>query len=150
MYKRQVFYSAIQEVIVRSIFANQSIFVITANSTPPLPAFSSGIYNIVMNDTCLSLIHILTRRGAESSADETKAGCIPWTFAPVVDLGRDPRWARMWENYGEDCYVNAEMGVSAVKGFQGEDPNRIGAYNVACILYTSHISIAHHTEILIL
>jgi len=76
----------------------------------------------------------LTRRGAKISAYETKAGCIPWTFAPVVDLGRDPRWARMWENYGEDCYVNAEMGVSAVKGFQGEDPNRIGEYNVAACM----------------
>ena len=76
----------------------------------------------------------LTRRGAEISAYETKAGCIPWTFAPVVDLGRDPRWARMWENYGEDCYVNAEMGVSAVKGFQGEDPNRIGEYHVAACM----------------
>lgn len=67
-------------------------------------------------------------KGAEISAYETKAGCIPWTFAPVVDW-RDPRWARMWENYGEDCYVNAEMGISAVKGFQGENPNRIGEYH---------------------
>ena len=76
----------------------------------------------------------LTRKGAEISAYETKAGCIPWTFAPVVDLGRDPRWARMWENYGEDCYVNAEMGISAVKGFQGENPNRIGEYHVAACM----------------
>lgn len=76
----------------------------------------------------------LVRRGAEISAYETKAGCIPWTYAPVVDLGRDPRWPRMWENYGEDCYVNAEMGVAAVKGFQGEDPNHIGEYRVAACM----------------
>ena len=76
----------------------------------------------------------LVRRGAEISAYETKAGCIPWTYAPVVDLGRDPRWPRMWENYGEDCYLNAEMGVEAVKGFQGEDPNHIGEYNVAACM----------------
>ena len=76
----------------------------------------------------------LVRRGAEISAYETKAGCIPWTYAPVVDLGRDPRWSRMWENYGEDCYVNAEMGVEAVKGFQGDDPNHIGEYNVAACM----------------
>ena len=76
----------------------------------------------------------LVRRGAEISAYETKAGCIPWTYAPVVDLGRDPRWPRMWENYGEDCYVNAEMGVEAVKGFQGDDPNHIGEYNVAACM----------------
>lgn len=73
----------------------------------------------------------LTRRGAEISAYETKAGCIPWTYAPVVDLGRDPRWPRMWENYGEDCYVNAEMGVAAIQGFQGSDPNHIGPNHVA-------------------
>ena len=76
----------------------------------------------------------LVRRGAEISAYETKAGCISWTYAPVVDLGRDPRWPRMWENYGEDCYVNAEMGVEAVKGFQGDDPNHIGEYNVAACM----------------
>lgn len=76
----------------------------------------------------------LTRRGAEISAYETKAGCIPWTYAPVVDLGRDPRWPRMWENYGEDCYVNAEMGVAAIQGFQGDDPNHIGPNRVAACI----------------
>ena len=76
----------------------------------------------------------LVRRGAEISAYETKAGCIPWTYAPVVDLGRDPRWSRMWENYGEDCYVNAEMGKASVRGFQGSDPNHIGEYNVAACM----------------
>lgn len=73
----------------------------------------------------------LVRRGAEISAYETRASCIPWTYAPVVDLGRDPRWPRMWENYGEDAYLNAEMGTAAVLGFQGNDPNHIGPYNVA-------------------
>ena len=76
----------------------------------------------------------LVKREAEISAYETKAGCIPWTYAPVVDLGRDPRWSRMWENYGEDCYVNAEMGKASVIGFQGEDPNHIGKYNVAACM----------------
>ena len=76
----------------------------------------------------------LTREGARISAYETKAGSIPWTYAPVTDLGRDPRWPRHWENYGEDCYVNAEMGREAVLGFQGEDPNRIGANNVAACM----------------
>lgn len=76
----------------------------------------------------------LTRQGAAVSAYETKAGCIPWTYAPVIDLGRDPRWPRMWENYGEDAYLNAEMGVAAVKGFQGDNPNKIGPFNVAACL----------------
>lgn len=76
----------------------------------------------------------LTRRGAEISAYETKACCIPWNYAPIMDLGRDPRWPRMWESYGEDCYVNAEMGVQAVKGLQGENPNHIGENNVAACI----------------
>lgn len=73
----------------------------------------------------------IVRRGAEISAYETKASCVPWTYAPVIDLGRDPRWPRMWENYGEDAYLNTVMGVEAVLGFQGSDPNHIGRYNVA-------------------
>ena len=76
----------------------------------------------------------LVKREAEISAYETKAGCIPWTYAPVVDLGRDPRWPRMWENYGEDAYVNAEMGKASVAGFQGEDPNHIGPDHVAACM----------------
>ena len=76
----------------------------------------------------------LTRRGAAISAYETRAGSIPWTYAPVVDLGRDPRWPRMWENYGEDAYLNAEMGREAVLGFQGDDPNHVGPYHVAACM----------------
>lgn len=76
----------------------------------------------------------LTEKAASISAYETKACCIPWTYAPVVDLGRDPRWSRMWENYGEDCYVNAEMGKASVRGFQGDDPNHIGEYKVAACM----------------
>lgn len=76
----------------------------------------------------------LVREGAAISAYETKAGSIPWTYAPVLDLARDPRWPRHWENYGEDAYVNAEMGREAVLGFQGNDPNHIGPNNVAACL----------------
>lgn len=76
----------------------------------------------------------LARKSAEVSAYETKAGCIPWTYAPVMDLGRDPRWPRMWESFGEDCYVNAEMAVQMVKAFQGTDPNHIGANHVAACI----------------
>lgn len=76
----------------------------------------------------------LTREGAAISAYETRAGSIPWTYAPVVDLGRDPRWPRMWENYGEDAYVNAQMGREAVLGFQGEDPNHIDQFHIAACM----------------
>jgi beta-glucosidase len=73
----------------------------------------------------------LVRKGGEITAYETKAGSVPWTFAPTVDLGRDARWPRMWENFGEDAYVNAEMGHAAVIGHQGEDPNNIGKEQIA-------------------
>jgi len=76
----------------------------------------------------------LVREEARISAYETKAGSIPWTYAPVIDLGRDPRWPRMWENYGEDAYVNAQMGREAVLGFQGNDPNHIGKEHIAACL----------------
>lgn len=76
----------------------------------------------------------LAREAARITAYETKAGSCPWTYSPTIDLGRDPRWPRIWENYGEDCYVNAEMGRVAVLGFQGEDPNHIGKQNIAVSL----------------
>ena len=76
----------------------------------------------------------LARRSGEITAYETRACLVPWTYAPVMDLGRDPRWPRMWESYGEDSYLNAEMAVSVVKGLQGEDPNHVGPYHIAsCI-----------------
>ncbi|MCD8080398.1 MAG: glycoside hydrolase family 3 C-terminal domain-containing protein [Bacteroides sp.] len=76
----------------------------------------------------------LTRETSRISAYETKAGSIPWTYAPVTDLGRDPRWPRLWESYGEDAYLNAEMGRESVLGFQGNDPNHIGTnYIAACV-----------------
>ena len=73
----------------------------------------------------------LVFRGSQISAYESKASCIPWVYAPVMDLGRDARWPRMWENYGEDCYLNAQMATQSVLGFQGKDPNHMGEYNVA-------------------
>ncbi len=76
----------------------------------------------------------LMREGSRISAYETKAGSIPWTYAPVTDLGRDPRWSRQWENYGEDSYLNAEMGRESVLGFQGNDPNHIGANHIAACM----------------
>jgi beta-glucosidase len=73
-------------------------------------------------------------RVSQISAYETKACCIPWVYAPVMDLGRNPVWPRMWESFGEDCYVNAVMGSQAVRGFQGDDPNHIDGYHVgACM-----------------
>jgi beta-glucosidase len=76
----------------------------------------------------------IPHRVSEISAYETKAGCIPWVYAPVMDLGRNPVWPRMWESFGEDCYMNSEMGRQAVLGFQGNDPNHIDEYHVGTCL----------------
>ena len=73
----------------------------------------------------------IARRSAEATAYETRAVSIPWTYSPTVDLGRDARWARIWENFGEDCYLSAEMGKAMVLGFQGEDPNHIDQQHIA-------------------
>ena len=73
----------------------------------------------------------IARRSAESTAYETRAVSVPWTYSPTVDLGRDARWPRIWENFGEDCYLSSEMGKAMVYGFQGEDPNNIDQYHIA-------------------
>lgn len=76
----------------------------------------------------------LMRRSSEITAYETRACGIPWNFAPVMDLGRDPRWPRMWESYGEDVCINTRMAVASVSGMQGDDPNHIAPNRVAACL----------------
>ena len=73
-------------------------------------------------------------RSAEATAYETRAVSVPWTFSPTLDLGRDARWPRIWENFGEDCYVNAEMGRMETLGFQGNDPKHIDQHHIAVTL----------------
>ena len=73
----------------------------------------------------------VARKSAEATAYETRAVSVPWTYSPTVDLGRDARWPRIWENFGEDCYLSAEMGKAMVLGFQGEDPNHIDQHHIA-------------------
>ena len=76
----------------------------------------------------------IARRSAEATAYETRAVSVPWTYSPTVDLGRDARWPRIWENFGEDCYLSSEMGSSMVLGFQGEDPNHIDQYHISACM----------------
>ena len=73
----------------------------------------------------------IARRSAEATAYETRAVSVPWTFSPTVDLGRDARWPRIWEDFGEDCYLSSEMCKAMVHGFQGENPNNIDQYHIA-------------------
>ena len=65
------------------------------------------------------------------TAYESRAADVPWTFSPTMDLGRNPEWPRMWESFGEDAYVNAQMAVAETRGLQGDDPNHVGPYNIA-------------------
>ena len=76
----------------------------------------------------------IARQCAEATAYETRAVSVSWTFCPTVDLGRDARWPRIWENFGEDCYLNAEMGRMQTLGFQGNDPKHIDQQHVAVSL----------------
>ena len=64
-------------------------------------------------------------------AYETRAAQVPWVFSPVMDLGRDPRWPRHWESWGEDPYLQAEMARVETIALQGSNPNNIGLESVA-------------------
>ena len=72
----------------------------------------------------------LAREMAEVTAYESRAANCPWVYNPVVDLGRDPRWPRIWESFGEDAVVNSKMVVAEIKGYQGDNPNHLGRYHV--------------------
>ncbi len=76
----------------------------------------------------------LVREGAEICAYESRACAIPWVYNPVMDLGRNPVWSRIWESFGEDPYINGAMAIEMVKGYQGDDPNHVGSKNVAACL----------------
>ena len=65
----------------------------------------------------------LMEKSAEISAMETRAVGIPWNFAPVLDVGRQPLWPRFWETFGEDPYLSSVLGVAFVRGLEGQNPN---------------------------
>lgn len=69
----------------------------------------------------------LLRKGAAIAAAEAAAAGINWTFAPMVDIARDPRWGRIAESFGEDPYLTSVMGVAMIDGFQGEDLSAPGS-----------------------
>lgn len=63
----------------------------------------------------------LAKRSGEITSIETKASGISWNFYPVMDIGRQPLWPRLWETYGEDVYLASKIGESYIKGAQGND-----------------------------
>ena len=64
---------------------------------------------------------LLMQKAAEITAMETRAAGIPWSFSPVLDVGRQPLWARFWETFGEDTYLAKVLGASFVRGLEGND-----------------------------
>ncbi len=69
----------------------------------------------------------IVRDGARIAALEAAAAGVNWTFAPMIDIARDPRWGRVAESLGEDPYLASVLGVAMVEGFQGDDLAEPGA-----------------------
>lgn len=72
----------------------------------------------------------LMLRGSQVAAAETRAAGIPWNFSPVLDVGRQPLWPRLYETFGEDSYLATVMGIATVRGYEGDDPaaaTRVGS-----------------------
>jgi len=72
----------------------------------------------------------LMLQASHMTAIETRAAGLPWNFSPVLDVGRQPLWPRLWEGFGEDAYLVSVMGVATIRGYQGSDPSaadRVGA-----------------------
>jgi beta-glucosidase len=76
----------------------------------------------------------LVKRGAEITAYETRASGIPWNFSPVLDIGRDPRFPRIWEGFGEDVYLTSELAIQMVDGYEGEHNDISNPEHVAACL----------------
>lgn len=75
----------------------------------------------------------MAKKAAAVTAYETRASFIPWNFSPVLDLGRQPVWPRIWETYGEDPYLVSEMGKAVVQGYQGDDVVTDKYHVAACL-----------------
>lgn len=74
----------------------------------------------------------LIKRSAEIAAEEAAADGVNWTFSPMVDIARDPRWGRIAEGSGEDPYLGSEIARAMVKGYQGDDLAQINTL-MACV-----------------
>ena len=87
------------------------------------------VYPISLAQGC-SFNPALVEEACAMAARETRASGTDWTFSPMIDVARDPRWGRISEGYGEDPYLNGVMGAASVRGYQGTDltsPDRVAA-----------------------
>ncbi len=69
----------------------------------------------------------LVECGAQVAALEAASAGVNWTFAPMIDIGRDPRWGRVAEGFGEDPFLTGVMGAATIRGFQGHTPHELAA-----------------------
>lgn len=87
------------------------------------------IYPISLGQAC-SWNPGLVEQACAVSAQEARMSGVDWTFSPVIDVARDPRWGRVAEGYGEDPYTNGVFAAASVRGYQGDDmsaENRMAA-----------------------
>lgn len=80
----------------------------------------------------------LVEEFAAMSAREAATDGIHWTYAPMVDIARDPRWGRIAEGFGENPWLAGELGAAAVRGFQGDDPAAPGRIAACCKHYVGY------------
>ena len=78
------------------------------------------IYPISLAQAC-SWNPELVKEACAMAAQESRMSGVDWTFSPMIDVARDPRWGRVSEGYGEDPYLNSVFGVASIKGYQGEN-----------------------------
>ncbi len=78
------------------------------------------IYPISLGQAC-SWNPEIVKQACAVAAKESRSSGIDWTFSPMVDVARDPRWGRVAEGYGEDPYANAVFSIASVQGYQGDD-----------------------------
>jgi beta-glucosidase len=89
------------------------------------------IFPIPLAESCSWDLEFM-QRSARIAAEEATAEGLHWTFAPMVDIARDPRWGRVMEGAGEDTYLGSQIAAARVKGFQGENLNDINTM-LACV-----------------
>ena len=89
------------------------------------------LYQISLGQACSWNPELVERMCAHSAREARRSG-VDWTFSPMIDVARDPRWGRVAEGYGEDPYVNGVFGAASVRGYQGAGLNSSDAV-AACL-----------------
>lgn len=118
--------SSMKHMGIPSIYGldqNHGVSYVQAGTLFPQPINMGASFNVE-----------LPKAAAKITAYESRAANCPWIYNPTTDLGRDPRWSRIWESFGEDAIVNGRMAAAQIQGYQGDDPNHLGKYNAATSL----------------